>query len=429
MEDNQENVNSEVVFGINKEIWKNIVDSVTGYEVSNFGNVRVNVNGEYKKVSKFEYKTTKGTYLYSKVFYPNIGLKAKAIHQLVTMAFLGDPPDDGKLYEPNHKDGNKHNNHVTNLEWMTRSQNVLHAFETGLCTVGVRVTVKDLLNNTKKVYNSFSSLARDLNLSRERLRTIISKHKTKPYLDRWTFNLDNSSDKKIERYQAVKVICKDYVSNEIYITNDAIEMSELTNILAGTITLRVRDNTFIKDRLSLIGGYVFKKLSDETPWPTYSKREAIISREKYLENLNESKVRENWLRKNYITGEISEHKSLNEASKDLNLSIGRICDMSVLHKKGKIPFVKGYAFKKVSNKIPWPVIDNLQLQISLNNELSSRGGRAIRVFDTILNTTKIYASGANFAREVGLNPNTITVQIRDCKSNLFLDKYKIEFLS
>lgn len=54
---------------------------------------------------------------------------ARALHRLVAITFVPNP--DG-LAEVNHKDGNKLNNHASNLEWMTKSDNVKHAHATGL---------------------------------------------------------------------------------------------------------------------------------------------------------------------------------------------------------------------------------------------------------------------------------------------------------
>ena len=53
----------------------------------------------------------------------------KQLHRLVAMAFI---PNPDMLETVNHKDGDKTHNYVDNLEWMTRLDNVRHAWATGL---------------------------------------------------------------------------------------------------------------------------------------------------------------------------------------------------------------------------------------------------------------------------------------------------------
>lgn len=53
----------------------------------------------------------------------------RKVHRLIAEAFISKP--DGKT-EVNHKDGNKLNNSINNLEWVTRQENILHAQSIGL---------------------------------------------------------------------------------------------------------------------------------------------------------------------------------------------------------------------------------------------------------------------------------------------------------
>lgn len=109
-----------------EEEWRSIEIFNGKYEVSNYGNVRSLWFGKVKPIKL--YNSTNG-YLDFTVRNGKDKPKHMRVHVAVAEAFLGKRP---KGLVINHKDGNKHNNHVNNLEYVTYSENNLHALRTGL---------------------------------------------------------------------------------------------------------------------------------------------------------------------------------------------------------------------------------------------------------------------------------------------------------
>lgn len=91
------------------------------YSVSNFGRVRNDTTG---KIRKLTFRIYVGVGLES-----SKGRKNCLVHRLVAIHFIPNPDN---LPEVNHIDGNKENNHVSNLEWVSTSDNQKHAIRTGL---------------------------------------------------------------------------------------------------------------------------------------------------------------------------------------------------------------------------------------------------------------------------------------------------------
>ena len=75
------------------------------------------------------------------------------VHRLVAETFI---PNPNNLPEVNHKDGDKLNNNVKNLEWCTNLENMRHSVETGLRNIkgennpSAKLTVKDVINIRKE---------------------------------------------------------------------------------------------------------------------------------------------------------------------------------------------------------------------------------------------------------------------------------------
>lgn len=110
----------------NDEIWAEVKDTYGTYRIGTYGRL-----AHWTKINNWHIlKNTnkKGNY-FSVILYllgRNISTR---IHRLVAKTFISNP--NNHLYV-NHKDGNKQNNKVENLEWCTQKQNCEHAKCTGL---------------------------------------------------------------------------------------------------------------------------------------------------------------------------------------------------------------------------------------------------------------------------------------------------------
>lgn len=116
------------------EKWKDVIGYENDYEISTYGRVRSKdriisyANGSKRlqngRILK-QYKNTSG------YMYVHLSRKKKRelkfIHRMIAESFIDNPK--GKS-EVNHKDNDKLNNYVDNLEWVTRSENMEHYWKT-----------------------------------------------------------------------------------------------------------------------------------------------------------------------------------------------------------------------------------------------------------------------------------------------------------
>ena len=111
-----------------QEQWKPIQEFNGEYDVSNLGRVR-SMKRYYGVVGRIMPQTIQRKGYYAVTFWMNNKAYCRKVHRLVIEAFT---PNPDSLPCINHIDGNKLNNHVSNLEWCTYQANMQHAVRTGL---------------------------------------------------------------------------------------------------------------------------------------------------------------------------------------------------------------------------------------------------------------------------------------------------------
>ena len=121
------------------EVWKDVEGWEDCYQVSSFGNVRskdkVRVKVRQGKVVHAPYRGRNRKFKISKSGYCVVHFRDvdrsthPTVHRIVALNFIPNPENKPTV---NHRDGNKQNNNVSNLEWSTHSEQTNHAIETGL---------------------------------------------------------------------------------------------------------------------------------------------------------------------------------------------------------------------------------------------------------------------------------------------------------
>lgn len=146
-----------------QELWKSAVGYEGYLEVSNLGNVRsvdrfITVHDGKRVYKKFCAGKEKAQHKNAQTGYSQIGVhhaKQVAVHRLVAETFI---PNPNNLPQVNHKNFNRADNRVENLEWCTNGENTLHAMYKGKHSC-LRPVVS---LTTGKRYESQAEAARDV---------------------------------------------------------------------------------------------------------------------------------------------------------------------------------------------------------------------------------------------------------------------------
>lgn len=174
-----------------KEIWKTI-DEFSNYEVSNNGNVRrkkcivIHSNG---MVTNYKERLLKQEI--NRISYKRVTLSQNNIqkrfqsHRLVAKYFIPNPENKPCV---NHIDGNPSNNHVSNLEWCTYSENERHSYDIlGKINANRKLNKEQIIDilencvksNIRNVYlfpGNVKFFAKKYNVSPSTVRNVINKN-------------------------------------------------------------------------------------------------------------------------------------------------------------------------------------------------------------------------------------------------------------
>nr|DAM56162.1 MAG TPA: homing endonuclease [Caudoviricetes sp.] len=169
-----------------KELWKPLLE-YKGIEVSSIGRIRKAANKSRKERILTEFPKDRDGYYRCSVQRLDGTWTSQPVHRLVAKAFI---PRTKNRDIVNHIDGNRTNNRIENLEWITPKENVIHSFKFGPRKICKQVPKKTILTDfqvnqigkLRELY-TVNQIAKLFNIEYQSLKNIIHKKKQCERLD------------------------------------------------------------------------------------------------------------------------------------------------------------------------------------------------------------------------------------------------------
>lgn len=305
------------------------------------------------------------------------GGRSHQVHRLVAAAFLGPPPTSQHC-QINHKDGDRTNNHLTNLEYATPSQNVIHSFrtspnrKTGGLSVAKPVLGRPVGTHAWDWYPSMSECARQLRLHNPSIsaccRGLLRQTHSYEFKFANVDMLENAPDE--EWRQAVHPDTGDCLSNWMVSSMGRVKSSR-THVGWGSRGADRFFRIYANKQALAVHRLVARVFIGPPPDPERrdvnhidcnrgnnevcnlqwaSRSESIL--QSYKTNRTRSRgpmaLRRAVIAQHLITKESTQYPSMNEAARRLSLNSGAIC--ACCH--GKLSKTGMYTFRFAEEEVP-----------------------------------------------------------------------------
>ncbi len=332
-------------------------------------------------------------------------------HRGICLAFT-DYSEKVDSLQVNHINGIPGDDRLENLEWVTCSENKIHALNNGLLTINKPVLVLNLRTEEEKEYNSLGYVSEAFNLNKRTLSKYLSTNDGGLVLGDYVFSYKNPDHRNKNNHSKQKILVRDVRTGIVSEYESIVDCSEKLCISKHIVQWRINTPT-----LNLQPDYLqFKRKTDNTPW--------------YIPKDFEKEIQEkNWIKeiliRNLDTGEILELGSQRLASKLLNISESTIIQQ--LSKSNRAIFKHNkhgylYQLKRKSDISSWEHVKNPKEEYESYSNLKS-----VLVKNVLTGEVKKYDSASSCAKELNLLPTTLNWRLKSKGMKLYPDGYLFKY--
>lgn len=352
----------------------------------------------------------KGYYSYS--LRPDIGPQTSLKrHRGICLAFTDYPINVDSL-QVNHKNGKPGDDRLDNLEWVTCSENRLHAIKTGLTLVNKPVIARSIVTDELQEFYSLSNFCMTFNLSEQKVSRYLSRLDEPLIYNGFEISYKNPEHAVLENTNKCSILVRDIKTGEIVEYSTITECAKALGVSKHVVNWRINTptNCLYDDYKQL------KRKSDSSPWYI-----PIDHEQELLDYSWSKKV----LVRNVVTGHIREYETQRLAAKDLGISESTIHQWLSISGYPVFKNIKDGKYIQIKNKSDvsnWRQVTNPEVEY-----LARLSTKPVLVRNSKTSVVVEYPSAADCARVIGVTPTNLNWRLKSNGQQIYKDDLQFKY--
>ena len=335
-------------------------------------------------------------------------------HRGLCLAFT-DYPVNIDYLQVNHINGIAGYDKLENLEWVTPSENKIHAVKNGLTTVNKPVLVLNTITNEITEFNTLKELCKHFSFNEEKISKYLANPEEPFFHEKYLIKYKHHEHAVLKNTTNVELLVKNLRTGDVAEYFSISECSKKLNISKDIILYRLKN----PNRNIYSDGFLFKRKKDDTPWyePFNFEQELLLS---------------DWNKKVLIkdlrTGNVKEFNSQRLAARYLKISESTLFQRLAFKNQPVFKIDNTNIYIIIKNKTdssPWRVVNNPEEEYS-NNLVSKK----VLVLNVVNNEITEFESAKACAEKFGILTTTLNWRLKSKGQKLYdnglMFKYKNE---